>query len=153
LSIGAIAVFLHQTPASPTLTTAEAAPSQAAPVLIPVPTTITLRATVTPADARILVDGRDLGAAGDAIVLAREKKEHAVRIERKGYESQTMWVTGDADKQLGPVTLVALAAAPVASASASNTKIGPVPSGKPTTTKKTVNKDLYKPKELGGTKK
>ncbi len=149
-------LYLRRSHATTPSTTTEAVPSQTVKVVAPEPATITLRATVTPADARILVDGRDAGGAGDAILLPREKKEHAVRIERKGYESQTMWVTAEADKRLGPITLLTHAVPPVASASASTKKPTLVPSGKPTTsatTKTKVNKDLYRPKELGGTKK
>jgi len=166
LAIGIVALlgsgilYLRRSQATPTSTTVESVPSQTPKVVIPEVSTITLRATVTPADARILVDGRDVGGAGEAIVLPREKKEHAVRIERKGYESQTMWGTADTDKRLGPITLLIHALPPVASASASTKKPGAAPSGKPTTsattsatTKAKLNKDLYRPKELGGTKK
>ncbi len=154
--LGSGALYLRRSAPTIPSTTTEAVPSQTAKVLAPERATITLKATVTPADARILVDGRDLGSAGDAILLPREKKEHAVRIERKGYESQTMWVTAEADKQLGPITLLTHMVAPLASASASTKKPPLVPSGKATTTATTktkLNKDLLKPKELGGTKK
>ena len=138
-----------------TPTTPEAAlPSQTTKTLPPESKTITLRASVTPADARILVDGRHVGGAGDVIALPREKKEHAVKIERAGYESQTMWVTTDTDKQLGPITLVTLVPLPVASLSASTStkKPGAVAPVKSSTTKTNLNKDLQKPKELGGPK-
>lgn len=166
LGVGAVYLRPPPPPASPT--TPEVVPSQTTKVLTPEPTTITLRATVTPSDARILVDGRYVGAAGDAIVLPREKKERAIRIERKGYEPQTMWVPVHSDKQIGPITLVALPVTPVASASASNKK--PVaapsgkavtapsgkavtaPSGKAVTTKTKVNKELFRPKEFGAPK-
>lgn len=110
------------------------------------PSTITLRASVMPADARILVDGRDLGGAGENIVLPREKKERAVRIERKGYESQTMWVTVDSDKQLGPITLVAVTVNAAASASASAKVPVTAPAVKTApTTKKPSSTDLLRP--------
>lgn len=151
--LGAGAIYLRR-PHEPTATTAttETVPSQTAKVITPERATITLRAKVTPNDARIVVDGRDLGSASDAIHLPREKKEHAVRIERKGYESQTMWVTADADKQLGPITLLIHAVTPAASTSASAKKPITAPSGKPVpsgTTKTKLNKVLLKPKPLG----
>lgn len=150
--LGAGTAYFRQGPPPAPPTTPEVVPNQTPKVITPEPTTITLRATVTPSDARILIDGRDLGAAGDAIILPREKKERAVRIERKGYEPQTMWVPVNTDKQIGPITLVALAVTPVASTSASNKKAVAAPSGKAITTKTKVHKELYKPKELGGPK-
>jgi hypothetical protein len=155
LSIGAGAVVLRQRQVSPAPTTAESASSQPLHVIAPEASKITLRATVTPPDARIFVDGHEEGGAGDSIYITREKKEHAVRIERKGYIPQTMWVVTDADRQLGPITLTEFVgtAGATASASASNKKPTAAPSGKPATTKTKLNKDLLKPKELGGTKK
>lgn len=147
--IGAGAMYMRRTSDSAVAAAPESAPSQSTQVIAPEPGTITLRLAVMPADARILVDGRDLGGAGDAIILPREKKQHAVRIERQGYESQTMWISAEVDKELGPISLTALAPAP--SISASNDK-PVVPAGKPATTKPRLNKDLWKPEELGGPK-
>lgn len=148
-------IFMRKPEVASTPTTPEAAlPSQTTKTLPPESKTITLRASVTPADARILVDGRHVGGAGDVIALPREKKEHAVKIERAGYESQTMWVTTDTDKQLGPITLVTLVPLPAASLSASTStkKPGAVAPVKSSTTKTKLNKELQKPKELGGPK-
>jgi len=150
-----LGVIFMRKPAVPTPpTTPEAAlPSQTTKVLPPESKTITLRASVMPAEARIFVDGREVGGAGDAITLPREKKEHAVKIQCKGYESQTMWVTTDSDKQLGPITLTALTSAPAASlsASASAARLAVAAPAKSAPTKK-VNKELQKPKELVGPK-
>lgn len=110
-----------------------------------VPTTITIRVTVSPADSRILIDGREAGKSGDALTLPREKKEHAVRIEHKGYEAQTMWVTADTDKQLGPITLVNLSATPLTSSPAA--AASPTQTSKAPPTKK-INKEIQKPKGL-----
>lgn len=140
-----------------------AVPSQTTKTVPPESSTITLRATVTPADARIYVDGRNVGPASSAIVLPRETKQHALRFEKKGYLAQTMYVTAEADKLIGPITLVAApsasasaSAAPRASASAlaSAKKAGPAASTKtvPTSSTKKTNKELLRPKELGGTK-
>jgi len=152
--LGAGVIFVRQPNPTPIPTTPEVVPSQTVQAIKPEPTTITLHVTVTPADAHIFVDGRDW-KAGDAIVLPREKKQRAIRIERKGYESQTVWVPVDSDKQVGPIAL-ALAVTPLTSASAlaSNKKPGTAPSAsaKAVTTKTKVNKELYRPKEFGNPK-
>ena len=137
-------------PTPPTVPELASTPSHSIVPAKPESTTITIRATVSPADARILIDGRNVGKSGDALVLPREKKEHAVRIEREGYEAQTMWVTADTDKQLGPITLVNLR--PVVATSGPGSAAFSLPGGKPVPAKNKLNKDLQKPKELGGTK-
>jgi eukaryotic-like serine/threonine-protein kinase len=158
--LGAMGLYLLRPKTPPTTTQEAAVPSQTTKILPPEPTTITLRVAVKPAGARIFVDTRDVGAAGSAIVLPREKKEHAVRIELKGYESQTMWVTAEADKQLGPIVLAPLPA-PSASASAAASALASAKKAAPATSTKTVptsssknklNKELLRPKEFGGPK-
>jgi eukaryotic-like serine/threonine-protein kinase len=148
-----VAILFMRRPEEPTPPVAPELTSTPSQTVIPVkpePTTITIRATVSPADARILIDGRDVGKSGDALVLPREKKEHAVRIQRQGYEAQTMWVTADTDKQLGPITLVNLTAA--ASTSTPGSAALSLPSNKAAPTKNKFNKELQKPKELGSPK-
>lgn len=159
LLVGVGVVLARRTTETLPTTTPETAVSQIPSQMVkPEPTTITLRATVTPADAHIFVDGKDMGRAGDAIVLPREQKQRAIRIERKGYDPQTMWVPVDADKQIGPITLVLHIAAPIASTSASGKKpaaaasAGSAKAATTATNKSKVNKELLRPKEFGGTK-
>jgi len=120
--------------------------SVSVPLPVPEPATMTLRVAVVPADARILVDGRDMGGAGHAIALPRDKKQHEVRIERRGYESRMIRVSAEVDKEIGPIVLTALAASPVTSAS-SDKPVGPT--GKPAMTKSRSNKGLWKSEERG----
>ncbi len=145
LVVGGLFMLPPEEPKAPVVT--ESAPISSQPVA-PVKgasTTITIRVTVSPADSRILIDGREAGKSGDALTLPREKKEHAVRIEHKGYEAQTMWVTADTDKQLGPITLVNLSATPLTSSPAA--AASPTPTSKAPPTKK-INKEIQKPKGL-----
>lgn len=147
------------------LTQESAEPSQSTKMLPPEPSTITVRASVKPADAHIFVDGRNVGPASSAIILPREAKQHTLRFEKKGYMPQTMYVTAEADKQIGLITLVAspaasasasASAAPRASASASALasakKAGTAATTKtaPTSTTKKTNKELLRPQELSG---
>lgn len=147
-----VAIFLMRRPEEPTPQVnpeSTTVSSQPALVVKPEPTTIILRVTVDPLNARIVVDSHDLGKSGDAIVLSRDKKEHAVHIQCDGYAPQTMWVTADTDKQLGPVTLARLS---IPSASAMATGTLTAPTNKAVPGKAKVNKELQKPKEFGGPK-
>lgn len=124
-------------------------PPIATQAIAPEPSAVTLRVAVMPPDSRVVVDGRDMGGAGDSIVLPREKKRHAVRIERQGYEPQLLWILADADQELGPISLTALATPPAVSAPAEQRAL---PASQPATKKSGLHKDLWKPEELGGPK-
>jgi eukaryotic-like serine/threonine-protein kinase len=104
---------------------------------------VTIRFAVMPADARVLLDGREVGPASEPLVVARGKTPRAVRIERQGYEAQTMWIKPDDDKEIGPISLTALAAPAAAS---SSTAKATVPPGK--TPAKKINKEIQIPDEL-----
>jgi len=115
----------------------------------PASSVVTLRVAVMPADARILLDGREVGSAADGIEMPREKKQHALRIEKPGYEPQTMWISAEEDREIGPISLAALTPSPSASSPADK---APAPAPKAAPAKKKDNNEIWRPPELGGSR-
>jgi len=83
------------------------------------PSRVTIRFTVTPPDADVLLNGLRVGSVSEPLVLPRSTDSHALRIEKAGYEAQTLLLVLDHDHDLPPIALAHTAtAAPSASASA-----------------------------------
>jgi hypothetical protein len=90
------------------------APSPAPPSAAAEPkASVTLRFAVTPADADVILDGVRAGKASEPLVLPRSDRRSALRIEKGGFEAQTLWIVPDRDAELPPI---ALRAAPAVAA-------------------------------------
>jgi eukaryotic-like serine/threonine-protein kinase len=127
-AVAAAVVFLQRSQGSKP--PAEDAPlPQASPAITATaaPTRVTIRLTVTPPDADVIVDGLRAGSAGDPLVLPRSEQSHSIRIEKAGYEAQTLDVTPDRDLDRGPIALRALPA-PARTSPASPPAQRPAPS-------------------------
>jgi serine/threonine-protein kinase len=128
---------------------AEATPSpEATPAAAPPAAEVRVRLAVTPDDARVLVDGRPAGRASEPISLPRSSERRAFRIEREGYEAETLWAIPDRDLAFPPVVLRrAPAEAPSASPAA--------PSAPHTSTTKRpgLSTELDRPAEFDRVKK
>jgi serine/threonine-protein kinase len=114
--------------AAPVATAAETA--QAAPA-----TQVSIRLSVTPADADVLVDGLRAGSASDVLVLPRSDQSRAIRLEKPGYEPQPLVLVPDRDLALPPVAL-----RPTAAPAASATPKTPI--------KARVHDDLERPTDM-----
>ncbi len=91
-----------RTPAPP-LATAE--PTSAPSPGDGIPSNVTLHLAVTPADADVMLDGLRAGKASEPLVLPRSSRRSALRIEKRGFEAQTLYVVPDHDRSLPPVVL------------------------------------------------
>ncbi|MEM1030756.1 MAG: serine/threonine-protein kinase [Myxococcota bacterium] len=93
--------------------TREGAASRAAPPPTPVPRpaavpssgTVTITLDVTPPDARVRVDGRDMGTAGRPLVLPRGETAREIQLERAGHQLEVVTVIPDRDRHLPSITL------------------------------------------------
>jgi serine/threonine-protein kinase len=75
------------------------------------PEEITLRFSVSPADADVLLDDRRVGSAADPLSIPRSDRKRAIRFEKPGYLGTTVWITADRDQELGPLELARAQAA------------------------------------------
>ena len=104
-AIGAAAAALagrSHTPPAP-IATAEPAATPGPPDHLP--RTVTLRFAVTPPDADVLLDGLRAGKASEPLELPRSDRRTAIRIEKPGYETETLWIVPDRDAELPPIVL------------------------------------------------
>jgi serine/threonine-protein kinase len=148
LALGVIAAarsMLAPAPATPSATPEAPAGSITATAA----SEVTVRLTVSPSSAEVRINDRRAGSASDPLVLPRSDKSLALRLEKDGYEPQTLWITPDRDRELPPVVLArsAPAAAPpggipgAGEAGTSSAKQPPRPKH---------HVDLERPPELGG---
>ena len=127
---------------------------------------ITVRLDVQPRDARVTVDDGPGASAATPVTLPRSADHHAIRIDKEGYESQTLWVTADRDRQLPRIVLTAVAVpsstVPSSTVPSSTVPSSTVPSSTPVvrstpentpgpaaTVPKKLNKQLERPPILG----
>jgi serine/threonine-protein kinase len=103
------------------------------------PEKVTVRLTVTPADADVIVDGMRVGSAAEPLVLPRSDRSRAIRIERAGFEGQPLVIVPEHDLELQPIALRPLPTAAPATAA---------PTARPAPRPTTYHGDLEKPPEL-----
>jgi hypothetical protein len=102
---------------------------------------VTIRLVVTPADADVIVDGLRVGSASQPLVLPRSDQSRAIRIEKEGYEAQTLWIAPDHDLELPPLALRTAPAIVIPTQTAAAMPKPPPP-------KPAVPGDLERPPEL-----
>jgi len=66
---------------------------------------VTVRLAVTPPDADVIVDGVRMGTAAEPLSLPRSDRRRALRLERRGFEAETLWIVPDRDSELPPIAL------------------------------------------------
>jgi hypothetical protein len=71
------------------------------------PGKVTLHLAVTPPDADVIVEGLRAGKASEPLVLPRSARGCTVRIEKRGFEAQTLYIVPDRDADLPPMVLLA----------------------------------------------
>jgi len=103
---------------------------------------VSVRVKVAPADAWLVIGDRR-SRASDPLILPRSSQSQALRVERDGYEPETVWVVPDRDTELSPIALTH--AAPIVSAAPSTG--ASIPPGKGIAKPK-LHDDLERPPEL-----
>ncbi len=94
------------------------------------PSKVSIRLTVTPSDADLILDGMRVGSAGDALVLPRSTQSRPLRVEKQGFEAQAIWILPDRDQDLPPIALrPAPAMVPVPTAVPARTPVKAAPHG------------------------
>jgi serine/threonine-protein kinase len=66
---------------------------------------VIVRLAVTPPDADLFLDGVRVGPASTPLVLPRSDRRRALRLEKRGFEAETLWIVPDRDTDLPPITL------------------------------------------------
>jgi eukaryotic-like serine/threonine-protein kinase len=66
---------------------------------------VTLRLVVTPPDADVFLDGLHVGSASEPLVLLRSDQRRSLRIEKSGFETRTLWIVADRDRELPKILL------------------------------------------------
>jgi serine/threonine-protein kinase len=105
----------------------------------PLPSKVTIRLAVTPADADVIVDGMRAGAASDPLVLPRTDQGRAIRLEKEGYEPQALVIVPDRDHDLPPIALRPMQAPAIPPSATAPAKAPPKPA---------YHDDLERPPEL-----
>ena len=101
---GTFAVARRGPAPAPAVTSAPAA-SASAPAASELPSKVTIKLTVTPADADLILDGVRVGSANEPLVLPRSTQSRPLRVEKKGYEGAPVWILPDRDQELPPISL------------------------------------------------
>ncbi len=84
-------------------------PAAATSATVPSSGTVTIELDVTPADARVLVDGREMGTAQSPLVLPKSDTAREVRFDKAGHTMQVVTVVPNRDQSLPAITLAAQA--------------------------------------------
>ncbi len=117
LAVGALALTRMPGARSGGAETSATAAGSAAPTASAA-ASVTVRLGVVPADATVSLDGRPAGLASEPLVMARSEQSRALKLEKDGYEPQTLWVVPDRDKDLMGISLAPTVPAPAGASAA-----------------------------------